>query len=128
MTQKTILTIKGNLGGDPEPTTLAAKTILKRVYDPLVDDEVERPVELAPKTVYNFSLAVNYEDPETGDDAVRWVHCNDWNGHCEKAHKGMFVAVDGYFTTREGDDGKTYKNFQVTGFQILHRPKAPEVA
>jgi len=32
--------------------------------------------------LHTFSITINYEDPESGQEKVRWVNCVDWEGLC----------------------------------------------
>ncbi len=42
MTNKTAITLYGNVGGDPETRTIPGKQVTKQFYDPIIDDMIER--------------------------------------------------------------------------------------
>lgn len=120
-TQKT-LTIKlyGNLGGDPELHSTQAQVITRPVYDPLLDDAVERDFQRPGREFHTFSLAVNAKDGD-GQPITRWHRCIDWNGLTAGYRKGDRVALTGFFKVRKYEkDGetKTFRQLVVTGASL----------
>ena len=54
-TPKNTLSLYGNLGGDPEPHTIEAKSGTRSYYDPIIDDAVE--------TSFDFPSATSSPSP-----------------------------------------------------------------
>jgi single-stranded DNA-binding protein len=129
MTQKTqqdTFSLYGNLGGDPEPHTILAKTGTRRYYDPIIDDMVEREFDLPERNFLTFSLATG----GYGDKPIRWHYCVDWEGDAFRLRKGDRVKLTGYFQNRSYQkDGatKTVRQFVVVGIELL-KLKAREAA
>ena len=78
MTNKTAITLYGNVGGDPETRTIPGKQVTKQFYDPIIDDMIEREFTTPEREVRTFSIAVSKKDDE-GNDVTRWIRCDDWN-------------------------------------------------
>jgi single-stranded DNA-binding protein len=132
-TERKIVTLFGNVGKDPELHTTPAKEITKEVYDPVVDAVVEKIIPLPENDFHTFSIAINYDDPDTGEEEVRWVDCVDWEGLCRLnlVRKGDRVALQGYFKQRvsakPSGERAIYRNFVVEALQVERRKRAPEV-
>lgn len=92
--QNDTFSLYGNLGGDPEPHSLPAKTGTRRFYDPILDDVVEREYELPERNFLTFSLATG----GYGDKPVRWHYCVDWEGLAFRLRQGDREA--GYLLPR----------------------------
>ena len=56
-TKKTV-TLFGNLGADPRLHQIPARTETRNVYDPIIDDVVERNFDREAQEFRTFSLAV----------------------------------------------------------------------
>ena len=120
-TQKT-LTVKlyGNLGGDPELRSTHEQVITRPVYDPVLDDAVEREFQKPGREFRTFSIAVNARDRE-GQPITRWHRCIDWNGLTATYRKGDRVALTGFFKVRTYEkDGEpqSYREFVITGAHL----------
>jgi single-stranded DNA-binding protein len=119
--QKT-LTVKlyGNLGGDPQLRSTSAQVITRPVYDPLLDDAVEREFQKPGREFRTFSIAVNAKDAD-GQPITRWHRCIDWNGLTATYRKGDRVALSGFFKVRSYEkDGetKTFRELVITGARL----------
>ncbi len=118
-------TIYGNVGNDPEHLTFEAKTDVVTVYDPTIDDMVEKPISIPAGSALRFSVAVNYK--EDGEDRVRWINVFDPEELASKnlVRKGDRVKITGYFRTRQGQDKKTGETKEFRNFilQALHVEK-----
>jgi single-stranded DNA-binding protein len=96
---------------------------------------VEKTFELPERELRTFSIAINYRDPESGEEMpARWKYCEDWKGFCAAnlVRQGDRVQLTGYFRERvfeaEGGERKTFENFVVMDLKVLRRKKATEVA
>jgi single-stranded DNA-binding protein len=125
-------TIYGNVGNDPEPLTFDARTDVVTVYDPTIDDMVEKPITIPAGSATRFSVAVNYKDGEV--ERVRWINVFDPEELATKnlVRKGDRVKITGYFRNRQGQDKKTgeakeFRNFILQGLHVEKR-KTREVA
>jgi hypothetical protein len=77
------------------------------VYDPLIDDAVEREFRQAGRELRTFSLAVN-TTYEAGNPVTRRHRCVDWQDHTATYRKGDRVSLSGFFKTRTyAKDGET---------------------
>ena len=114
-----MITLYGNLGGDPESRSIPAKTITKLFYDPIADGPVERLITLDEINFLTFSVACGGYD----DKPLRWIHCVDWEGRAFRARKGDNVKLVGFFQdrtyTKDGEE-KTIRQFVVEGCEIKH--------
>jgi single-stranded DNA-binding protein len=121
MTQKTqqpTFALYGNLGGDPEPHSIPAKTGTRRYYDPIIDEMVEREFDLPERNFLTFSLATG----GYGDKPIRWHYCVDWEGEAFRLRKGDRVKLTGYFQNRsyqKDGETKTVRQFVVVGIEVL---------
>jgi single-stranded DNA-binding protein len=124
-TKKTV-TLFGNLGADPRLHQIPARTETRNVYDPIIDDVVERNFDREAQEFRTFSLAVKNQDQEE----TRWIHCIDWKGNTAIFRKGDRVRVTGYFQVRaykkDGED-KRIRQFVVETAN-LERPKIRQEA
>lgn len=115
MTSKTTITLYGNVGGDPETRTIPGKQVTKEVYDPIIDDTVEREFTTSEREVRTFSIAVSKKDSE-GNDVTRWIRCDDWNNLSRLVRKGDRVKIKGHFrerTYQKDGETKTVHDFLV---------------
>lgn len=126
------VTIYGNVGNDPDYLTFDARTEIVRVYDPSVDDIVEKLVSFPASSAMRFSVAVNYK--EKNKNLVRWINVFDPEELACKnlLRKGDRVKITGYFRTRQGVDNETgepkeFRNFILQALQVEKR-KTREVA
>jgi single-stranded DNA-binding protein len=127
------ITLFGNVGKDPEARLIPGRDIVKKIYDPIVDEVVEKTIPLPERELRTFSLAVNYTDPETGEEEVRWKYCEDWNGlsALNLVRQGDRLRLTGYFREHcyeKDGERKTARSFVVQDLQVLRRRRAPEVA
>ena len=120
------VTIYGNVGNDPETITFEARTDIINVYDPVIDDMVEKPISIPAGSAMRFSVAVNYKDGD-GEKQTRWINVFDPESLASKnlVRKGDRVKITGYFRTRQGIDKKTGqpKEFRNLILQDLHVEK-----
>jgi single-stranded DNA-binding protein len=126
-TQNATFALYGNLGGDPEPHSLPAKTGTRRFYDPILDDMVEREYELPERNFLTFSLATG----GYGDKPLRWHYCVDWEGLAFRLRKGDRAKLTGYFQDRTYEnDGKakTVRQFVVVNVEPLKLKAREELA
>lgn len=126
------VTIYGNVGSDPETLTFEARTDVVTVYDPTIDDMVEKPISIPAGSATRFSVAVNYKDGD--EQKTRWINVFDPEELASKnlVRKGDRVKITGYFRTRQGKDKQTgaakeYRNFVLQGLHVEKR-KTREVA
>ena len=94
MTNKTAITLYGNVGGDPETRTIPGKQVTKQFYDPIIDDMIEREFTSPEREVRTFSIAVSKKDAE-GNEVTRWIRCDDWAHLSRLVGKGDRVKVKG---------------------------------
>jgi single-stranded DNA-binding protein len=130
MAQQNLIELVGTVGREPELKVLPGKEWTGLVYDPIIDDKVERTLTLDDREVRSFSLAVNHKG-EDGEEITRWFQCSDWDDHARQVHKGFFVKVLGTLKINqvEGEDGETkvFRNFTVKKpVIVLARPTPPE--
>jgi single-stranded DNA-binding protein len=125
--QQATLSLYGNLGGDPEPHSVPAKSGTRSFYDPIIDDVVEREYQLPERNFLTFSLATG----GYGDKPLRWHYCVDWEGLAFRLRKGDRVKLTGYFEKRTYEkDGeqKTVRQFVVVNLEPLKLKVREEVA
>ncbi len=125
--QQATLSLYGNLGGDPEPHSVLAKSGTRKFYDPIIDDVVEREYQLPERNFLTFSLATG----GYGDKPLRWHYCVDWEGLAFRLRKGDRVKLTGYFEKRTYEkDGekKTVRQFVVVNLEPLKLKVREEVA
>ncbi len=89
-------TLYGNLGGDPKHHSTPAKTGTRMVYDPIIDEIVEKEYDHEESNFLTFSVACGGDD----DTPPRWFNCIDWEGCAFRARKGDGLELYGYFETR----------------------------
>lgn len=112
-------TLYGNLGDDPKPHSIPAKTFTKTVYDEILDDAVEREFTYPERNFLTYSVATGgYEDKP-----LRWIYCVDWEGNAFRARKGDRLELQGYFEERSyvDKDGevKTVRQLVVESCRIV---------
>jgi single-stranded DNA-binding protein len=119
-------TFYGNVGNDPETIHFEARTDDITVYDPMIDDMVEKTITIPASTALRFSVAVNYKDGE--EERTRWINVFDPEELASKnlIRKGDRVKITGYFRTRQGVDKKTgetkeYRNLVLQGLHVEKR-------
>lgn len=99
-----ILTLFGNLGGDPEVNEIPEQEITRPVYDPVLDQVVEKTFTRKAQEFRTFSLAVSTREMEK----PRWIHCVDWANESRLFRKGDRVRLTGSFQVRTYEkDGET---------------------
>jgi single-stranded DNA-binding protein len=126
-TPKNTLSLYGNLGGDPEPHTIEAKSGTRSYYDPIIDDAVETSFDLPERNFLTFSLATG----GYGDIPLRWHYCVDWEGVAFRLRKGDRIKATGYFQNRSYEkDGetKTVRQFVVLSYEPVKLKVREEVA
>ena len=119
-------TFYGNVGNNPETLHFEARTDVITVYDPMVDDMVEKTITIPASSAMRFSVAVNYKDGE--EDRTRWINVFDPEELAAKnlVRKGDRVKITGYFRTRQGIDkttgqSKEYRNLVLQALQVEKR-------
>lgn len=120
------VTIYGNVGNDPETLTFEARTDFVTVYDPTIDDMVEKPISIPAGSAMRFSVAVNYKDGK--ENRVRWIYVFDPEELASKnlVRKGDRVKITGYFRSRQSVDKKSgepreFRNFILQGLHVEKR-------
>jgi single-stranded DNA-binding protein len=99
-----ILTLFGNLGGNPDIRILPAQETSRHVYDPVTDQVVEKTFYREAREFRTFSLAVSTKEMEE----PRWIRCVDWNNESRLFQKGDRVRLTGFFQIRTYEkDGET---------------------
>ena len=124
--QQDTFNLYGNLGGDPDSHSVPAKSGTSKVYDPILDDVVDRPYDLPERNFLTFSLATGGYD----DKPLRWHYCVDWEGVCFRMRKGDNVRLNGYFQNRTYEkDGetKTVRQFVVCSAELLKAKVREEI-
>jgi single-stranded DNA-binding protein len=110
-----------NLGGDPEEHTSPAKRGTAKVYDPILDDAVEKEFDYPEVNFLTYSVCTGGYD----DKPLRWHSCVDWEGVAFRARKGDGLRLLGQFQIRtylDKDTGepKTIRQFVVADCTIVH--------
>jgi single-stranded DNA-binding protein len=120
----TILTLFGNLGGNPDVRILPAQETSRPVYDPATDQVVEKPFTREEREFRTFSIAVSTKEMEE----PRWIRCVDWNNLSRLFQKGDRVRLTGFFQVRTYEkDGETRRVRQfVVQTATLERAKIPQ--
>ena len=124
--QQATFSLYGNLGGDPEPHSVPAKTGTSTYYDPILDEVVEREYDLPERNFLTFSLATGGYD----DKPLRWHYCVDWEGVCFRLRKGDRVKLTGHFQNRsytKDGETKTVRQFVVGNVEPLKLKVREEV-
>jgi single-stranded DNA-binding protein len=99
-----ILTLFGNLGGNPEVHRIPEQTGTRHEYDPVTDQVVEKPFTRQAREFRTFSLAVSTKEMEE----PRWIRCVDWKNDSRLFQKGDRVRLTGSFQVRTYEkDGET---------------------
>jgi single-stranded DNA-binding protein len=99
-----ILTLFGNLGGDPELREVPEQEITRPVYDPVTDQVIEKTFTRKAGEFRTFSLAVSTPEMEE----PRWIYCVDWANESRLFRKGDRVRLTGSFQVRTYEkDGET---------------------
>ena len=127
MPEHDLVTLYGNVGRNPEFRLIAGREITRNVYDPVIDDFVERSFTTPSRELRTFTLAVSANDDD-GNRVTRWIFCDDWDNHSFMVRKGFRVRVDGYFKKRtytQDGETRTFRNFIVQQLAVLWRPAPP---
>ena len=123
-TQKThIVKLYGNLGKDPQLHTTPERVTSRSVYDPILDDAVEREYTRPGREYRTVNLAVNAKDAARQPLPTRWHRCIDWRGLTTHYRQGDRVVLTGFFRVRQYEkDGQTeqIRELIVTDAQLLH--------
>ena len=99
-----IVTLFGNLGGNPEVRTIPAQETSRHVYDPVTDQVVEETFFREAREFRTLSVAVSTKEMEE----PRWIRCVDWNNDSRLFQKGDRVRLTGFFQVRTYEkDGET---------------------
>jgi single-stranded DNA-binding protein len=91
-----IITLFGNLGGDPEVHKIPEQTGTRHVYDAVLDQVVEKPFTRQAREFCTFSLAVSTKEMEE----PRWIRCVDWANESRLFRKGDRLRLTGHFEVR----------------------------
>jgi single-stranded DNA-binding protein len=122
--QKQIITLFGNLGGDPESHHIPEQEQTRYVYDPVTDQVVEKTATREEREFHTFSIAVSTKEMEE----PRWIRCVDWTNASEEFRKGDRVKLTGYFQIRsyhKDGEAKRIRQFVVQSASI-ERAKLPD--
>ncbi len=99
-----IVTLFGNLGGNPDVREIPEQEITRHVYDPVLDQVVEKTFSQEAREFRTFSVAVSTKEMEE----PRWIHCVDWKNDSRLFQKGDRVRLTGRFQVRTYEkDGET---------------------
>src|SRR5262245_13706648 len=91
-----ILTLFGNLGGDPEAHHLPEQHGTRPEYDPVTDQVVDKSFTREAREFRTFSLAVSTKEMAE----PRWIRCVDWANLSRLFQKGDRVRLTGFFQVR----------------------------
>jgi single-stranded DNA-binding protein len=130
MDRSNLITLYGNVGGNPETRTLPAKTVTKSVYDAILDDMVEKEFRTEEREVRTFSIAVSQRDKD-GTEVTRWIRCDDWKGLSRLVAKGDRVKVTGRFrqeTYQKEGETKTVRKLILESLEVERRKIRREAA
>ena len=114
--QQATISLYGNLGGDPQEHSIPAKSGTAMVYDPIIDDVVERSYDFPERNFLTFSIATG----GYADKPLRWHNCVDWEGEAFRFRKGDRVKLVGYFENRTYTDKKTGETKTNRQFVVTH--------
>jgi single-stranded DNA-binding protein len=119
-----LITLFGNLGGDPDLRHLPEKETTRHVYDPVLDQVVERPFTRKARDFRTLSIAVKTKQM----DEPRWIRCVDWFNQSQDFRKGDRVRLTGFFQVRSYvKDGEPRRIRQfVVKTANLERAKLPQ--
>jgi single-stranded DNA-binding protein len=130
--RKPVLTLYGNVGGNPETKTIPGQQITKPYYDPITDEVVDRDYRTPDRELRTFSIAVNYKEEGSDEKHTRWIQCADWKGLSRTVRKGDRLRVTGYFQERryqnKKEEWKTVRTFTLVDLEIEHLSHRDEVA
>ena len=123
-TNTPIVTLFGNLGGNPDIRILPAQDTSLHVYDPVVDQVVEKTFFREAREFRTFSVAVSIKEMEE----PRWIRCVDWKNDSRLFQKGDRVRLTGFFQVRTYEkDGETKRFRQfVVRTATLERARMPQ--
>jgi single-stranded DNA-binding protein len=119
-----ILTLFGNLGGNPDIRVLPAQETSRHIYDPVTDQVVEKTFSREAREFRTFSVAVSTKEM----DEPRWIRCVDWANESRLFQKGDRVRLTGFFQIRTYEkDGETKRFRQfVVKTAAMERAKIPQ--
>jgi single-stranded DNA-binding protein len=130
--RNSVVTLYGNVGGNPEIKLIFGQQITKPYYDPIIDAVVDKDYRTDDRELRIFSLAINYKDGESGEKQTRWIQCADWKGLSTKVRKGDRLRVTGYFLERryqnKKGEWKTGRTFIIEDLEFEHLRVHNEVA
>ncbi|HEX3557008.1 MAG TPA: hypothetical protein VIA62_27600 [Thermoanaerobaculia bacterium] len=107
------------MGGDPEERTIEAKEVTRDVYDPVIDDVIEKTWTQREGPLPPFRIAAG----GSKDIPFVWHNCVDWEGLAFRARKGDGVEIgqayfeDRKYANKEGVE-KTVRQIVVQNFRI----------
>ena len=119
-----IVTLFGNLGGNPDVRTIPAQDITRHVYNAVLDQVVEKTFSQEAREFRTFSVAVSTKEMEE----PRWIHCVDWKNASRLFQKGDRVRLTGFFQVRtyeKDDETKRVRQF-VIQTATLERARMPQ--
>jgi hypothetical protein len=67
MPEHDVVTLYGNVGRNPESRTIDGREITRNVYDPVIDDFVERTFTMPSRDLRTFTLAISANDDDGCD-------------------------------------------------------------
>jgi single-stranded DNA-binding protein len=125
MAKNEIVTLFGNLGGDPD-VRHPRNDGVRHEYDPVSDQVVAKPISREERVFRTFSIAVSTPEMEE----PRWIRCVDWTNQSQLFKKGDRVRLTGFFQIRTyPKDGelKRVKQF-VVKTAAIERARMPQEA
>lgn len=131
-TKRSIITLWGNAGSDPEEIHFPAKTKEVVVYDPVIDDQVTKIYETPASHAHRFSLAVN--DRKNPNVPTRWFSVFDRDNLSQRllVRRGDWLKLRGYIEERVSKDAsgevKVFRNFRLLDLQVMGRKVRQQAA
>lgn len=116
--QSKTVTLFGNLGKDPQLRQVAPKEVTMDVYDPIVDDVVERTFMTEPREFLTYSIAVQSKEMREQGLEAAWIYCVDWESLGKTYRKGDRIRVRGHFEERTYTDTKTGEDKTIKQFVV----------
>ena len=104
MANNPVVTLFGNLGNNPDVRVIPAQDITRHVYDPVLDQVLEKTIYQEEREFRTLSVAVSTREMEE----PRWIRCIDWTNASRLFQKGDRVRLTGFFQVRTYEkDGET---------------------